>query len=93
METAIYCRKHRRRDIDGCEECEKEFPELELTLTLFLDVDSAKATENGEHSIEEGREWVEEEIKRFLKKLPYLSNWPIGVTVAGHDMEWEDGHS
>ena len=89
----IYCKKHRRNDLDTCEECDKEYPVVKAEVRLYLNIDTRELAEGGEYSYEECLTFAAEEVgawasalKRTIK-TKYNSPFPTGVEMV--DWEYE----
>ena len=80
----IYCKKHRKRDLDSCEECDKERENVTYYrgIRLSLCVDKDWLTNKGEESEASGWEWLEGEIVKLISRLD--------EAIAGVRIEFEE---
>ena len=88
----IYCKKHRRNDLDSCEECDKEYPVVKAELRLYLNIDTGKLSESGEYSYEDCLEFAAEEVEAWtsaLKRAIKIKNSPFPTGVEMVDWEYE----
>ena len=84
----IYCKKHRRNDLDTCEECDKEYPVVKAEVRLYLNIDTRELAEGGEYSYEECLKFAYEEVGAWASaKTKYNSSSPAGVEMV--DWEYE----
>lgn len=69
-EKRIYCRKHNRSDLDGCEQCEREKGwgiRKERTLTISVDVGLDWLTAEGERDEKEGWKEITDAVNVALR--------------------------
>ena len=93
----IYCKKHRRNDLDTCEECDKEYPVVKAEVRLYLNIDTREPAEGGEYSYEECLKFAAEEIgawasalKRTIKTNSIqFTRFPAGVEIVDWEYEVE----
>jgi len=82
-ETQVYCPKHKRHDLDTCEECEAEkLPtSVPFTLTLWLDLNLREWSEGLEYTDVENLNEFTAQIWETMR----LVTWPAATKLR----DWE----